>query len=110
MKLKAKAPKGNDQPVWICHEPFARLEVWIDEISKGTDTIKDIHRETFYRWFDTEHAAMSIWAKLALEFSTPAANGDPLPPFQLRAFVDAVQESLRRQGEENNWVRIPDMF
>ena len=109
MKLRATAPKGNDTPVWICHEPFAQMDVWIDEIPNGTDTVKDFHEVAFYRWYDTEHVAVEMWAKIALKFRTPAPNGDPLPPFTLRAFVAAVQESLLHQDEENNWVTIPDV-
>ena len=107
MKLKAKAPKGNDQPVWICHEPFAQMEIWIDEISNGTDTVENFHDEAFYRWYDTEHVAVEMWAKIALKFATKNPDGTKEPPFKLRAFVDAVQVSLQRQDEENNWVTIP---
>lgn len=105
MKLKA-----INTHVWVCQEPFTRLEVWIDEISNGIDTVDHFHCETFYRLLDTEHAAVEMWAKVALKFATPCSDGTHLPPFQLRAFVDAVQESLRHQGEENAWVKIPDIF
>ena len=108
MKLKARKSLK-----YVCFEPMSRLQVWIDEISIGSDTVKNIYRETYFRGLNMEHAEVTIWAKLALDFATQCVNGDMMPPFLLSSFSNAVEESLRNCQYEDGggaWVNLPSIF